>query len=106
MYEVTAAGRPAARDWLHRPVTHGRDARSELLPKLALLDRAGADPTELLSAQLAEFHPIAAALEKRPGLPAVPGLSGQTSLSMLGSCWAATEVPRNMTLCCTGAACV
>ncbi len=65
MYEVTAAGRLAARDWLQRPVTHGRDARSELLLKLALLDRAGADPRELLSAQLAEFHPIAAALEEQ-----------------------------------------
>ena len=63
LYEVTAAGRTAARQWLHQPVKHGRDVRSELLLKLALLDRAGADPTELLSAQLAEFRPIAAALE-------------------------------------------
>jgi DNA-binding PadR family transcriptional regulator len=63
LYEVTAAGRTAARQWLHQPVKHGRDVRSELLPKLALLDRAGADPTELLSAQLTELHPIAAALE-------------------------------------------
>jgi len=65
MYEVTAAGRTAARKWLHQPVTHGRDVRSELLSKLALLDRAGADPRELLTAQLAEFHPIAAALEEQ-----------------------------------------
>ncbi len=62
---MTAAGQAAARDWLYRPVAHGRDVRSELLPKLALLDRAGADPEDLLRAQLAVFGPIAAALEER-----------------------------------------
>jgi DNA-binding PadR family transcriptional regulator len=65
VYEATAAGRIAARKWLHQPVTHGRDVRSELLCKLALLDRAGADARELLGAQLGEFSPIAAALQEQ-----------------------------------------
>jgi hypothetical protein len=34
---------------LRTPVRHGRDVRSELLIKLALLERAGADPRDLLS---------------------------------------------------------
>jgi imidazolonepropionase-like amidohydrolase len=33
--------------------------------KLALLDRAGADPQGLLNAQVAEFAPLAAALDDR-----------------------------------------
>jgi PadR family transcriptional regulator AphA len=63
--QVTPAGRQAAEAWLRGPVAHGRDVRSELLMKLALLDRAGADPRGLLSAQVAEFAPLAAALADR-----------------------------------------
>ena len=40
-------------------VEHVRDVRTELMLKLALLDRAGVDPTELLRGQLrlfARFH--------------------------------------------------
>jgi DNA-binding PadR family transcriptional regulator len=44
LVEATGAGRDAARAWLGRPVAHARDLRSELLLKLALLDRAGGDP--------------------------------------------------------------
>ena len=62
---ATAAGRAAAPAWLARPAAHGRDIRTELLVKLALLDRAGADPGELLDAQHAQLAPIAAALENR-----------------------------------------
>ena len=63
--KVTPAGRQAAEAWLRRPVAHGREVRSELLMKLALLDRAGADPRGLLNAQVAEFAPLAAALADR-----------------------------------------
>jgi DNA-binding PadR family transcriptional regulator len=63
--QVTPAGRKAAQAWLRRPVAHGRNVRSELLMKLALLDRAGADPRSLLNAQAAEFAPHAAALADR-----------------------------------------
>ena len=65
LLEATPAGRKLAEAWLSRPVEHTRDVRSELLVKLALLDRAGADPHALLEAQLAQLRPTAAALEER-----------------------------------------
>jgi DNA-binding PadR family transcriptional regulator len=65
MVTATSAGRKAARVWLHTPVAHGREVRSELLIKLALLDRAGDDPQDLLARQLAAFGPLAAALAGR-----------------------------------------
>jgi DNA-binding PadR family transcriptional regulator len=45
------AGWRAAKAWLSTPAAHARDVRSEFLVKLALLDRAEADPRELLRAQ-------------------------------------------------------
>jgi PadR family transcriptional regulator AphA len=63
--EATRAGRMAARGWLRKPVLHGRNVRSELMMKLALLDRAGGDPRDLLRKQRAQFGPLAAALEDR-----------------------------------------
>ena len=59
---ATRTGDRAARRWLRKPVTHGRNVRSELMLKLALLDRIGSDPQELLREQRAEFAPLAAAL--------------------------------------------
>jgi DNA-binding PadR family transcriptional regulator len=63
--EVTPDGRQLARAWLGRPVRHGRDVRSELLVKLALLDRAGADPGALVRAQRDQLAPIADGLDER-----------------------------------------
>ena len=60
--QATPAGRQAAGRWLREPAGHPRDIRSELLVKLALLDRAGVDPRDLLRAQRDQFAPIAAAL--------------------------------------------
>lgn len=65
VYRVTAAGRDAAARWLHAPVGHIRQIRSELLLKLALIDRAGENPVPLLSAQRAVLEPLVAALEAR-----------------------------------------
>src|ERR1700761_4017367 len=65
MVEATDAGQAAVASWLRRPVQHTRDIRSELLIKLALLDRSGADPHDLLVAQRALMVPIMAALESR-----------------------------------------
>jgi PadR family transcriptional regulator AphA len=62
---ATPAGQQAARTWLTRPAIHARDVRSELLVKLALLDRAGVDPRSLLTAQHRQLIPIAAALSER-----------------------------------------
>jgi DNA-binding PadR family transcriptional regulator len=67
LVEATGAGQAAARAWLSKPVTHARDIRSELLVKLALLDRAGTDSRELLLAQHEQLVPIAEALAERLG---------------------------------------
>src|SRR5437773_10375867 len=63
--EVTPAGEAAAAAWLGTPVEHPRDVRSELMVKLALLDRSGTDSGDLLRAQLARLLPVAAALDDR-----------------------------------------
>jgi DNA-binding PadR family transcriptional regulator len=60
--QVTAEGRQAAEGWLRQPVSHPRDIRSELMVKLALLDRTGPDPADLLRAQRRLLAPINAAL--------------------------------------------
>ena len=65
VYTVTADGRQAGDRWLHSPVEHVRQIRSELLLKLALLDRAGENPAGLLAAQRAVLEPIAQAIEAR-----------------------------------------
>jgi tRNA-Thr(GGU) m(6)t(6)A37 methyltransferase TsaA len=52
----TSRGRTAFRRWLGRPVEHVRDLRSELLLKLLLLERVGADRAPLLRLQLAELE--------------------------------------------------
>jgi len=67
LIEATPAGREAAADWLTRPAEHTRDVRSELLVKLALLDRADADPGPLLEAQREHLTPVAEALHDRLG---------------------------------------
>jgi len=56
---ATPEGHRAAQGWLRQPATHPRDVRSELLVKLALLSRLGADPGELLQAQRRQLIPVA-----------------------------------------------
>ncbi|HEY7262185.1 MAG TPA: PadR family transcriptional regulator [Trebonia sp.] len=63
VYTVTPAGRAAVRRWLRTPVAHVRDIRSHLLLKLAMLDRAGDDPTDLLRSQREVLEPITRAIE-------------------------------------------
>ena len=70
VYTVTVGGRAAADRWLRSPVEHVRQIRSELLLKLALLDRAGENPAELLAAQRAVLEPIARAIEARRAVAA------------------------------------
>jgi DNA-binding PadR family transcriptional regulator len=65
LVEATSGGREAAAGWLARPVAHIRDVRSELMVKLALLDRSGQDPSSLLDAQHQELLPIATALQDK-----------------------------------------
>jgi DNA-binding PadR family transcriptional regulator len=59
IFAATPQGRQAVTDWLDTPVAHVRDIRSHLLLKLALLDRAGADPADLLRRQREVLEPIA-----------------------------------------------
>jgi DNA-binding PadR family transcriptional regulator len=63
IYTATPRGRQAVAQWLDTPVEHVRDVRSHLLLKLALLDRAGRDPADLLRRQRAALEPIARALD-------------------------------------------
>ena len=65
VYAATDDGRAAAQRWVHEPVEHVRDIRSELLLKLALLDRAGESPADLLRAQRAVLEPLVGAIESR-----------------------------------------
>jgi PadR family transcriptional regulator AphA len=65
LIKVTPKGRAALRRWLAEPISHVRDARSELLVKLLLLDRAGRDPVGLLEAQAARLHPMLAGLRAK-----------------------------------------
>src|SRR5215469_1418613 len=65
LVEATAPGRDSAAGWLAKPVRHTRDIRSELLVKLALLDRAERDPAPLLEAQSTLLEPVAQALRAR-----------------------------------------
>jgi DNA-binding PadR family transcriptional regulator len=63
VYAATPAGQAAAQHWLHTPVDHVRDIRSQLLLKLALLDRDGDDPADLLRRQREILEPIVRAIE-------------------------------------------
>ena len=65
LVDATPAGRTAASAWLIRPASHNRDVRSELLVKLALLDRSGRDPRPLLQAQREQLSPVADGLQDR-----------------------------------------
>jgi len=65
VYAAADDGRAAAGRWLLEPVRHVRDIRSELLLKLALVDRAAQDPAPLLQAQRAVLVPLIAALDAR-----------------------------------------
>lgn len=56
---ATAAGEAAIAQWLARPVTHVREARSELLLKLVLTQRAGRDLRPLAAAQLGVLEELA-----------------------------------------------
>jgi DNA-binding PadR family transcriptional regulator len=62
---ATRAGHKLAAAWLTKPAGHARDVRSELLVKLALLDRSGGEPGPLIEAQREQLIPVARALEAR-----------------------------------------
>lgn len=59
---ATRSGRARFRAWLHTPVPHLRDLRSELLLKLVFADRHGIDVTDMLDGQRAIVDRHAATL--------------------------------------------
>jgi PadR family transcriptional regulator AphA len=63
---VTRSGRAASKRWLGAPVEHVRDVRTEFLVKLALLDRAGRSPRELVERQIAQIEPVIRAVSAPP----------------------------------------
>ncbi|HWD03819.1 MAG TPA: PadR family transcriptional regulator [Amycolatopsis sp.] len=63
LVQTTPQGRAAVGEWLGEPARHVRDVRSELLVKLALLERRGGDPAPLLSGQQRVLNRIVAGLE-------------------------------------------
>ena len=100
--QATPGGRRAAKEWLRRPAGHARDIRSELLLKMALLDRGGADPGDLVRAQRSQLAPIADALAGQ--IPATAGFdrvllqwryeSVSASLRFLDALLATVPAPR------------
>lgn len=57
VFASTEGGAAAVAAWLAEPVAHVRDLRVPFLAKLRLLERRGASPTELLTAQRAALGP-------------------------------------------------
>ena len=62
VYAITAAGESELAGWLAGPVPHVRLLRSHLLMKLALLDRRGTDPADLLARQRQVLEKIEVAI--------------------------------------------
>lgn len=67
LLRATPTGRRQVRAWLGEPARHVRDVRSELLVKLALHHRAGADPTALVARQRALIADAADGLAEAAG---------------------------------------
>jgi DNA-binding PadR family transcriptional regulator len=67
VFAPTAAGALAVEQWLAKPVAHVREARSELLLKLVLTQRAGRDLRPLAAAQLGVLEQLVNLLTTRLG---------------------------------------
>jgi PadR family transcriptional regulator AphA len=67
VFATTAAGGLAIEQWLAKPVAHVREARSELLLKLVLTQRAGRDLRPLAAAQLGVLDQLVDKLTGRLG---------------------------------------
>jgi DNA-binding PadR family transcriptional regulator len=65
VFQATSSGKAAFSRWLNKPVEHYRDARSQLLLKLAFLWTRDESAESLLSAQLAVIEPIFEGLEEK-----------------------------------------
>lgn len=63
IHRVTRRGRLRLLDWLVEPVEHVRDLRIEFILKLALLQRSGQPPTDLIRDQKRALEPTFQALD-------------------------------------------
>jgi PadR family transcriptional regulator AphA len=64
IHAVTPLGRRRLASWLREPVEHVRDLRIEFLLKMALLQRSGRSPLELIRRQRAALEATIDALEE------------------------------------------
>jgi DNA-binding PadR family transcriptional regulator len=64
---ATRSGRSQLRRWLHTPVAHLRDLRSELLLKLVLADLCQIDVSDMLEEQRAHIEQMAGTLAAQVG---------------------------------------
>ena len=62
----TAKGKSHAQKWLDEPVAHLRDARTELVLKMMLRERAGLPSKNYLARQQETFAPLIRAIESSP----------------------------------------
>ncbi|CAN5184830.1 hypothetical protein BH18ACT5_BH18ACT5_09230 [soil metagenome] len=69
IHRVTRTGRQRLRRWRGEPVEHVRDVRIEFQLKLALLERSGVSPLELIRKQKATLDPTLAALDHQSNQP-------------------------------------
>lgn len=65
LYKATRSGKNTLHAWLFAPVQHLREGRSDLLLKLAFLERRELDTSSLLKAQQAFFHTLHHALQQQ-----------------------------------------
>lgn len=79
---ITAEGARRARRWVVTPVEHLRDTRTELLVKLELGGRLGADRATFIRAQRAAFAPIIDSMAHRPDQDLVDVWRGESSASV------------------------
>ena len=63
---ATRSGHATLRRWLATPVEHVREVRTEFLLKLAVLDRAGRSPDELIERQVEQLAPLLQAVTRPP----------------------------------------
>jgi PadR family transcriptional regulator AphA len=63
IHRISRGGRRRLHAWMDKPVAHVRDMRIEFQLKLALLQRLGRSPLELVAAQRETLDPTLAALD-------------------------------------------
>lgn len=68
---ATAAGKKSTASWINTPVTHLRDARTELVLKVMLRERFGLPIAPFIKEQRAAFEPLITAVEKSPAITPV-----------------------------------